>query len=367
VAERRKAPKGCYWRGPVLWGRIQVAGKEYKWSLRTGDAETAKRRLKAERARLLGEAHFGEIRYRYEDVVEEWSAHIVTQVGAGTAKRYASSLAQLKTELLPLFIDQIDKAKVNEIVKRRRSEGVTTATIRRDLTALSSVLEYAEDQEYREGNPALARLRKLKERRDPISLPHHTHIARVAQRADQMIAALIRTALSTGCRQSELVNAERVKFDEARRQLTVKGKGNKIRTVDLDADTAAELAALPACLGCKWLFWTGEGEPFRGLASTFRYLVRAEMRSAQKSAQEKGLKQADFQRFTFHHLRHRHAVDWLKSGKSLYDLQKRLGHTSIKTTEIYLAYLTPEEQRVVKGEAPQKPAQSQRFIGGKAS
>ena len=54
------------------------------------------------------------------------------------------------------------------------------------------------------------------------------------------------------------------------------------------------------------------------------------------------------QHFRFHDLRHRHAVDWLKNGKSIYDLQLRLGHTSVKTTEIYLTYLTPEEQRRVK-------------------
>jgi integrase/recombinase XerD len=71
------------------------------------------------------------------------------------------------------------------------------------------------------------------------------------------------------------------------------------------------------------------------------------MKSAQKSAQQSGQKGPDFRRFTFHHLRHTHAVDWLKAGRSVYDLQKRLGHTSIKTTEIYLDYLTPEEQRVV--------------------
>jgi hypothetical protein len=31
---------------------------------------------------------------------------------------------------------------------------------------------------------------------------------------------------------------------------------------------------------------------------------------------------------------------WLKSGRSIYKLQQRLCHTSIKTTEMYLQYLT---------------------------
>jgi Phage integrase family len=48
------------------------------------------------------------------------------------------------------------------------------------------------------------------------------------------------------------------------------------------------------------------------------------------------------------HLRHRHAVDWLKSGRDIDTLQGRLGHTSVKTTEMYLDYLTPDEVQVAK-------------------
>jgi integrase/recombinase XerD len=40
-------------------------------------------------------------------------------------------------------------------------------------------------------------------------------------------------------------------------------------------------------------------------------------------------------------------VDYLKEGRSIYDLQKRLGHSSIKQTEEYLQFLTGEEQRIV--------------------
>lgn len=47
-------------------------------------------------------------------------------------------------------------------------------------------------------------------------------------------------------------------------------------------------------------------------------------------------------------LRHRFAVDYPRAGGSIYDLQQILGHTSIKTTEVYLAYLTPEEAAAAK-------------------
>ena len=56
----------------------------------------------------------------------------------------------------------------------------------------------------------------------------------------------------------------------------------------------------------------------------------------------------EFNEFRFHDLRHRHAVDWLRSGRSIYDLQHRLGHSSIKVTEIYLQYLSAEEENKVR-------------------
>jgi integrase/recombinase XerD len=63
----------------------------------------------------------------------------------------------------------------------------------------------------------------------------------------------------------------------------------------------------------------------------------------------------DFVRFRFHDLRHLHAVEWLRSGRSIYVLQHRLGHNSIKTTEVYLKYLTAEEQQRGKGLAGDTP------------
>jgi integrase/recombinase XerD len=57
----------------------------------------------------------------------------------------------------------------------------------------------------------------------------------------------------------------------------------------------------------------------------------------------------EYKRFPFHNLRLLHAVEWLQSGRSIYDLQHRLGHTSLKTTEMYLEFLTPEQKRVAQG------------------
>jgi integrase/recombinase XerD len=107
---------------------------------------------------------------------------------------------------------------------------------------------------------------------------------------------------------------------------------------------------LPASLETRAMFWhrppagkrkdgQHKAQRYMSIASNFRRIIAATAKQAQKPAQ-------DFRPFTFHHLRHYHAVQWLKSGRSIYVLKDRLGHTSVKTTEIYLAFLTPNEKQI---------------------
>jgi hypothetical protein len=91
----------------------------------------------------------------------------------------------------------------------------------------------------------------------------------------------------------------------------------------------ALLEAVPRYLNCRLFFWPGEDEGFQNFASNY-------------AAQKKSHKF----RFRFHDLRHKLVVDYLRRGGNIYDLQKVLGHSSIKTTELYLNYLDPEEQKI---------------------
>lgn len=344
---RRKAPKNTEWRGDTLHGRTRIKGKLHRWSLRTGDVDFAKQAVAEDIARLKAAVFHSDTRVKYADLAAAWAErHILHDVGARTAHRYAVSLKQLEPHLIELFVDEIVDTKVKEIVDKRRAAGVSTATIRRDLTALGSVLDYGEITP----NPARARSAKLRERRDPIVLPELAHVDRVIARAPAMLGAIAAAALATGCRQEELVTAERPRLDHTHKQLTVIGKGNKLRVIALNAAAYDVLRALPTRLNCKWLFWQesagADGKPtvgpLRDVAGRFAKLVKATAKAARKAG-------ADFRPMTFHHLRHRYAVDFLKRRDgTIYDLQQQLGHTSVATTEIYLKYLTAEEARAAK-------------------
>jgi integrase/recombinase XerD len=157
-----------------------------------------------------------------------------------------------------------------------------------------------------------------------------------------MISDMVRVAMATGAREDELLRAHRDSIDLKRRQMTIIGKRNKPRVIDLDPFGAyGMISGLPVYAGKPWLFWHGAGENYKNFASQFAAIVARTETWARENSVE-------FRPFRFHDLRHWHAVRWLKDGRSIYDLQRRLGHTSVKTTEIYCEYLTPDEERRAK-------------------
>ena len=300
-----------------------------------------KARRAAGKERALAEV-LGDARRTFEEVFTAWDVQLTRSVGGKTVKRYLVSLKQLAPWLEGREIITIDGALVATMIRVRQKAGVTNATIKRDLGALSNVLNFAILQGWIEINPVLPKLRLVPERRDPIMLPVDRDIALVLDRAPGAVAHMITAALKIGAREDELARAKRVDIDHGRKQLTVIGKRNKLRVIDLEPFEAyGFFAALPAYVGKPFLFWHDRGEPYTSFAPTFNKL----MNRVEAWAKANGV---EFRRFRFHHLRHRHAVDWLKSGRDIYTLQGRLGHTSIKTTEMYLDYLTPEEVQVAK-------------------
>ena len=100
--------------------------------------------------------------------------------------------------LSKLHIDEIDGKALAGLMECRRATGASPATVRRDLTAISRVLEYAEAMEWREGNPTLSKRRLLKERRDPIELPAEAAYAATLAYASKDFAPLIHAARLTG-------------------------------------------------------------------------------------------------------------------------------------------------------------------------
>jgi integrase/recombinase XerD len=330
-----------YRRGGIWWLRATIRGEEYRESLRTRDVKAA-RKIRDTRIEELSQQAGSGHKVMWLEAVAAWVEATPGHYAPKTAVRYATSLMIVEPFLKPYDVASIDGKVISTIIKERRKQGVTEATIRRDLTAISRVLEYAEGEEWREGNPTLSKRRTVKERRDPIVLPTREAINQVLEEATPRFAAFIVAAELTGCRQNELVHLRDKALDAGRRTLTVIGKRSKRRTIDLSDAAAAHFSAQPRTLGSTLFFTKEDGQPFSQASSDFTHLKR----KVRKKLKDAG---KDFKDFRFHDLRHLFAVEALRSGEmDIYRLSKHLGHTSVKTTEIYLDFLSPEEQEIAK-------------------
>lgn len=364
MGTKRKAPKGCFWKDGSLWGAKMVNGIQVRWPLDTDDPKVAKQRREATVegaiARRLEKLGFDQPKDEpgdqkpsglktYLDALALLPDYFADRcVGERTQQEYYGGLAQVDQYVTGKALVEINGEVIAGIVRGRRASGVTNATIKRNLGALSALMNAAISQGWIDANPVLPILGRIKEKRDPIVLPERAHIDLVISRAPGMLADLIEAAVRTGAREDELLKLRRSDIDHQRRQMIVRRigqggpKGGKTRYVDLAPFDAYDyLRALPAYAKSDLVFWHSDGASWENFASNFSALTRR----AAEWAKENGV---PFRRFRFHDLRHYHAVEFLKSGRDIYDLQKRLGHSSVKVTEMYLAYLTAEEERVSK-------------------
>ena len=292
----------------------------------------------------------------WPQAVVAWDSWIKRQrKREGTITRYLVSLTQLRPWLDHVEVQRIDHETVRAIVRDRARAGVSNATIRRDLTAMASVLDAAIDEGWIKENPAHSYdRRRLKEKRDPIVLPDDESIAAVLALASRFVdmAAFARVS---GMREEEIASLRHDQVDRNRMSVSLtRTKGRRAREVPLTTEALEIIDRQPQFLRSPFVFWRGKGERFKNVGSQFHATVT---RVAQKAAQQ----EKPFRRFRFHDLRHLFAVETLRSRRmSLYELQQVLGHASIRTTEGYLDHLTPEEKQAAIHGVTQKAAQDER-------
>lgn len=324
-----KGPNNLYKRGKVWWARVQVAGRDFRRSLQTASRSEALKRLKVVLEQAQHIRFYGEARHAWHEAVLEWSKEAEKSLGPRTIKRYLVSLKQVSGIMDSLYVDEITGKTISKIAGRA---GITNATRRRDITAVAKVLGWAVGNSWIEANPAKTWDRSnIRERRDPIVLPEEQEIDRVVATAPGNFANMIRFAQYTGMRQEEVASLRRKQVRGHAAQL-INTKGRLPRAVTLDERALSTLAGTIPFVGSPYVFSHGEGDRYHNVSSRFRVFVK---RSSVKP-------------FRFHDLRHWYAVDYLRRGGSIYRLQQILGHKSIKTTEIYLAFLTPEEAERAK-------------------
>ena len=146
--------------------------------------------------------------------------------------------------------------------------------------------------------------------------------------------AVLGTLFSTGMRVSELCSLDRNKIDTTRGELSIRGKGSKIRVVFLSDDAKEDIS--------KYLSKRSDvdGALFIRIPKSKTFTKDSDLRLTSRSIQrivEKYATKAGIvgKNVSPHTLRHSMATDLLRNGADIRSVQSMLGHSSITTTQIY--------------------------------
>lgn len=294
--------------------------------------------------------------YTYEDAVIDWASAQFGGVKDSVQKRYQVSLRQLERKFAPdMRMADIVRRDIGDFVQLRIKDGATHATIRRDLTALSRLMSHAVSMGKIDHNPARDWDRSaIKERREHIERPDDYSVNACLRASAFPWPELLGFLLANGSRLEETASIQWPQVDLARGQASfLKTKSGRPRTVTLGSEALAILQAMPRANATDYVFWnprdgmatrqgTRHGPRLTNISRDFQ---EVEKKAARLAASEGRV----FKRFRLHDLRHEYAIRWVEAGKSIYRLQKHLGHSSVKTTEIYTAYVTPDRAAAAMG------------------
>ena len=219
-----------------------------------------------------------------------------------------------------------------ESYKKFRLEGGTMAsTINTELNTIKAALNRAVALGYLARNPC-REVKKLKAPRKQVRFLSKEEAKKLLEAGNGRMGPIIETLLYTGLRRGELTHLAWADVDLPRRVIAVQAKDGwhpkdyEVRHIPMAPRLHELLKSLPR-KDCPWVFSTCNGGPHLGhiLSRDFRKLARA-----------CGIKDA-----SLHTLRHTFASHLVMNGTDVYTVQKLLGHSSIKTTEIY-AHLAPD-------------------------
>lgn len=149
--------------------------------------------------------------------------------------------------------------------------------------------------------------------------------------------AILETLFSTGLRLSELCNLGRY-IDLERGEVSVRGKGDKLRVVFLSEGAKSAIA--------KYLKKRTDTDDFLfvSLDKSGKAIGKITPRSVQRLIEARARKAGIPKKVHPHQIRHSFATDLLINGADLRSVQSLLGHANVSTTQIY-THLTNKELR----------------------
>ena len=268
------------------------------------------------------------------------STAIVAFLASLTARHYSPATVDTYTfDLRHLLerVGEVDPASLTSHEIRRalavlHSKGLKPKTLARTLSAWRSFFNYLARQNVVQANPCLG-LRPPKSEKKLPNAPSVDAMAHLLEaEADGVWAirdlAMFELMYSAGLRRAELIGLDIAGLDLAAGEVTVTGKGSRMRVVPVGGKA---LAAARNWLAMRDQVARGDTEALfvgaRGARISATVLAQA--------LKQLALRQGITAHMHPHALRHAFASHVLQSSGDLRAVQEMLGHASLSTTQIY--------------------------------
>lgn len=275
-----------------------------------------------------------------------------------TLTAYRSDLQDLARCFPTLSLREVSCDQIRDYVERLQQKGLKGSTVRRRLATLR-VFYGAFEAEGAIRESPVRRLRHryaaakqlprvmpishvetmLKEAHRASVPPGTTKPSRLWQARARRDLAILDTLFATGMRSCEVVKLDLRDIDLERRTLLVNGKGRRQREIYVSSDEV--LANIQAYLESRPLFAPKEDAVFLNPKGRRLHVqsVGLIFRRIQRAVGKAG--------FSPHCLRHTMATLLVENGADLRSTQEILGHSNIRTTEIYVAVSRTRQQVVM--------------------
>lgn len=244
---------------------------------------------------------------------------------------YTYRVAAINAKLGATPLARLTLAQCQRFYTQRVAE-TSVSTANHDLRVLTIMLRRAVEWGYLRENVA-TRVSREKTPEQAERFLYREEAERLIEASPPWLRAIVEVALQTGMRQGEILGlAWTDHVDLGRRIIRLEGtdtKGKRARVVPINQDLEALLRALPRSTRTDHVFHR-DGRPVT--------------KDALKRTWMATLKRAGVPEFRFHDLRHTAASWMVMQGVPLYEVQKILGHSTIRLTERY-AHLAPDHLR----------------------
>jgi site-specific recombinase XerD len=247
--------------------------------------------------------------------------------------RYISKFLQFSEVKMPKDINDNTVREFRLWLNRqttRDGESIKKRTQNYYLIALRAFLKYLRKRDITTLSPERIELAKTSERElDLISISELERLLNAPSGGTLQILrdkALLETLFSTGLRVSELVSLNR-DIDLSRDEITVRGKGEKLRVVFLSERAKNAIKSL---IDFDEALFIQLGKNASSADS-----LRITARSVERIVKSYAIKAGITKKVTPHVVRHSFATDLLQNGADIRSVQALLGHASINTTQVY--------------------------------